>query len=231
MVNRRVFASAAAIAIFLALGVVGDGHQEILEYSARVVAELTDIEGVPLEIVLYERVIPMTPEELVEGHTVFATMNIELIPHKVAKEVNVAGLVECRYDIIGVQVPSLAIERIYAECNVGGSIWLSDPDSAQPTSRHDLEPTGREYLVDPPDGGEPSLVVEYAYWSPRTDEDGLERYERVYCWETFVRPVATNPRTDKPFNFVARVDLDRMEEMGTNRVSVSASDAFFTLGR
>lgn len=229
MVNRKSIALASAILLFVVVQVAGQGGEEIFEYGARVVAEVTDIDGVPIDVSLTRGEAPPSHEQIVEGHTVFHTMDI--IPPAPANQtaINVVGLVECRYEIVNLTIPSFAVDRIWAECNVGGSIYTTEPKSTPPNSPSDLQPTGWEKLVPRPDTGELVHTIEYSYWTTRVASDGSRESVLAYCWETTILDDGTNPHTLKPFNFVSAINPDRLKDGEINRLRIVTADDFFAL--
>lgn len=228
MVNRKVIASASAIILLIALGVAGDGGEEIFEYSARLVAEVTDINGQPIEIDVQHGEAPPSYEQLVEGHIVFHTMDIIPRAPTDITEINLEGLIECRYEVFGIGIPSGSIDRIYAECNTGGRIFTSDPNAPPPTFRTDLTPTGWQKVGKRPDNGLATLTVEYEYWALVSEPGEVPQYEKAYCWETTVQQRGTNPHTGKDFNWVMTLNLERLGDFDVKRLKVQAEEDFFT---
>lgn len=222
--NRKAIALAAALVLLALLGVVGTPEEEILEYSAQVVYELTDIDGVPIQPNLQSPEIPIGQEQIVEGHTVFHTMNMVRPPPPPPKELNIIGLIECRYEILGVRLDLSHIDRIYAECNVGGRIWVSESNRMSPASADMISPTGWERIAYTPDSHVPVLVTEFEYFADVTDELGVTRQTRSYAWETQLLPTGTNPQSGKFYNFVGAVNLDRLRAMGSDHLTVWVGD-------
>lgn len=229
--DRKAIALAVALVLLALIGVAGNPEEEILEYSAQVVYELTDIDGVPLNPNLESPEIPIGQEQIVEGHTVFHTMNMVRPPPPPPKELNIIGLIECRYEILGVALDLSHIDRIYAECNVGGNIWVSESNRSAPTSAQMLTPTGWEMLAYAPDTNAPVLVTEWEYMADIVNAWGETSKVRSYAWETEILPTGTNPSTGKLYNFVGAVNLERLRAMDSNRLTVwvgdLAADAIF----
>lgn len=221
--NRKSIALAAAIILLALIGVVGTPEEEILEYSAGVVYELTDIDGIPIRPNLQTPEIPIGQEQIVEGHTVFHTMNMVRPPPPPPKELNIIGLVECRYEVLGVMLDLSHIDRIYVECNVGGRIWVSESNRMAPQAA-DLTPTGWEWIAYTPDSGLPILVSEFEYFEDAPTEFGEVVKLRRYAWATEIVAQGTNPHTDKPYNFVGAVNLERLRATGTDHLTVWVGD-------
>lgn len=228
MVNRKAFALAAALAFFIPLGVAGDPGDEVFSYAAHIVAELTDIDGIPIEINTNPGVAPLETEQLVEGHTTYVTMNVVKPPPPPQRELNVVGLVECRYEILGVDFPvPTHVDRVFLECNVGGSIFFTPSTSSMVASRDLLVPTGWERVVHTPKSRLPVLVTEYEYLSIERNEFG-EIVERTsYAWETQIVPPETNPHTGKTYNFVGAINLERMYDLRLDRLQMYTAEELF----
>ncbi|MHB8603989.1 MAG: hypothetical protein ACYDCK_01940 [Thermoplasmatota archaeon] len=219
MVNRLVVALASALALFIPMGVVGSGGgppgQSIFQWAASLVATVDDIGGVNLEPSGPIVFIPIEHEQVVEGHIVFTTMEIQRGPPPPPHNVSVVGLIECQVQVDNITVERLHVDHFFAECHTAGNIFTSSSAMPRPGSPGDLWPTGWQHTDYAPDSGQPVVTTEYGYHTQAKDADGNLRDVIAYCWSSKLVDQGTNPATGHPYNFVLSVDVPRLIEMGS----------------
>lgn len=227
MINLRMIGLAAAILLFIPVGMAawpdddpGDGRA-VTEYAVEAAFEVTDvaIANLPREKV-YDRESFHETEQLVEGHTVFVTIDIEYSYVEANGTIDIWGDVHCKYDAhapgreyripvgpyeVPIVIPE-SIDRARAECTVAGQTVVM-PDPAQGVPVSSPAPTGREFPYETP-LGERGSAVEYRYTAMRADGTTTT----LYAWLTPIH----KPWLDfdgRPKNFYCPIPEDRLMEM------------------
>lgn len=152
---------------------------EMAEASAEAMIEATNITLVEATA-QYDRVaVHNMPEQLVEGHTVFATIDIPLIRNVTNWQAEVVGDVSCQTNtstsgvyFFGIPIPT-RIDRARVECQAGGRMYAT-PDpfyDSENTYRSSLRPTGRTW-TDVTPAGQATYTEEYTFTYLREEADG-----------------------------------------------------------
>lgn len=230
MVNRKHFALAAAIALFTPLGVSGAPVDEVVGRSTNLVgAELASLDGVPIprKPVGGVPLPPAVTQEVVEGHAVFAVVEVQR-EYEQVDALAVVGEVSCTWSVIGSRLPAQNyVSRFTPGCRPGDSVIVAERGAPPPSTRGDLVATGWEFVVESPATREPVLVREHRYRVEDTAVDGRPVQRWAFAWETEVRPLEVNPHSGRAFNFVGAVNLDRVTENGIAGVTVWTGDDWF----
>lgn len=95
MLNLRNVTLAAALLLALAVGAYADPYSDVYEASAEVVAEVSNIKILEPATKRVAWTDPIEHENLVEGHSVFVTMEINATRVPVEGNADVIGHVEC----------------------------------------------------------------------------------------------------------------------------------------
>ena len=236
MITLRMLGIAAALLLALPVGfVLADhvpGHAtvpggQILEMSADAVAEVTDITLVEPPVPQDRLQAHNAPEQLVEGHTVFVTWDIQLVPNVTNWTLDITGFVECEnyanvsgeYAVGGVPVPT-RIDRVYAECRAGEVAFATpDPfyDSEDTYQSQMAQPNGR-YIPFTAPNGETGYATEYEYEVASVDWLGQETRKKMYMWSAPVLPEWLHS-DGKPRSWYCPLPVDRLQEMGVTSFS------------
>lgn len=236
MITLRMLGIAVAILvgapIAIALADHIPGHVEvpggeIFRAAAEEAATITDIVlADPPQF--YERAVnEFRPEQLVEGHIVFITIDIPLVANVSNFTVDIIGNVSCETHanatgpkVFGIPFPN-RINELHEECEAGGLVFVTpDPfvDSEETPAQTALEPTGNEAVRQAPNG-EWVRVTEYQYDLITTDWMGQSETRRMYAWSTPVITAWThNDGGEK--RWYAPLPEERLREMGVTDFSV-----------
>lgn len=228
MINLRMIGLAAAILLFIPVGMAAwpdddpnDGAA-VTEYVVDAAFEVTDvaIANLPREKA-YDPDSFQETERLVEGHTVFVTIDLEYDYVEANGTIDIWGDVHCSYDASApgrsytiplgpYSVPIVVPERVdhaRAQCTVmGQTVVMPDPTQGMPMSQP--TPTGRQFPYETPNGARAS-AVEYEYLAERPDG----AVTTLYAWLVPLH----EPWLDfegRPKNFYCPIPEDRLVEMG-----------------
>lgn len=229
MITLRMVAIAAAILVGTPVLVVvadhlpsipgGDPLQEARGTINATVDNITFFEPPPK----YDRVMPSgMPEQLVEGHIVFATIEIPLAVNRSEWNVSIVGSVSCelREDVRGVfsqgGIPfPTEVGPGVVRCQVGEQIFVSpDPFMEPGHTNAAVTPftfSGTSQAEAP--NGEIIDVHEYFFDVTSLGDDGSVRTERMYAWSVPVlEPFLLPDGTVK--NWYCPIPEARLSEMG-----------------
>lgn len=167
------------------------------------------------------------PEQLVEGHTVFLTIEIPLIPNITNWTVDINGDVSCAlnestrgvHGPFGIPIPT-RIDRARLECQAAGEVFAT-PDpfyDSENAFRSSLQPTGNVYPFVAPNG-QPSYTEEYTFFTVRDDEfgDAITRIYYAYAAPILDPWVAPNGETK---SWVIALPDERLREMDVTEWTV-----------
>lgn len=239
MLNKRMIAIAAALLMFFPVGVLAGPAQDTVEAGADLVLE---VKNLVVADPTYERDDPVDwdlvrPEQLVEGHTVFVT--IETTGNVTVQEWNVTvdGHVECRHhgEIKGSWwngVPFVTgAEHVRVECHVGERVVFTpsvyciatgDPTCPNATPSLPMVATGVILPFTTPTG-EQGYVEELSFVNHETDAWGHPVEKTYYAYAT---PVFAPWITDEGQlqNFRTLIPVDRLREMQVSDWEVFAEE-------
>ena len=237
MISLRMLGLASALLLLLPIGVMampddGSGHAEdddsVLDAYQGVTATVYDVvlAQMPRERE-YDAASFHEAEQLVEGHTVFAVIELESRETETNGSVDIMGMVDCKAEagytgptFLGIPLPE-RIDRAHVECRIDEKVVVSpdpfqDPPLAQPT------PTGRLIPFRTPTG-ERAYAEELSYPVQRTQPDGTLGVATHYAWSV---PI-WQPWLDahgRPKNFYAPLPEDKLREMGIGHFKVYHED-------
>lgn len=208
----RMPALAAALFLLVPVG-IGTGQDPVLDMWGEVSAIVTNIELIPpAQNKTYEDNEFFATEKLVEGHTVFATIEFRANVSVDESNVTIDGTVECTHHVdwtgppfFGVPLPG-RINEAHAECRFGERVVITpDPFTGDPgvlgggsAPAPAYVPTGVVYPVLAP-GGQRSYVEELVF-----EHDG----KTWYAWATTVMKPWEREGTLK--NFIAPLPADKL---------------------
>lgn len=228
MITLRMVAIAVAILVGIPItGVVADhlgsfpGGDPWQEAEAAVNATVRDIELVEPPA-RFDRIIDAgMPEQVVEGHTVFATIEIPVAINRSEWNVSVVGSISCDLDTRaegeffgGVPFPT-RIEEGFVRCQVGEQVFLSPDPFMEPGhfsgSVTPFTPTSSWQAEAP--NGELIDVHEYSFGVTRMLDDGTLQTERQYAWSV---PLTTPwiHTNGKLKDWYCPIPEERLAEMG-----------------
>lgn len=167
-------------------------------------------------------------EQLVEGHTVFVTLDIEVRLNMTNGTVNVTGFVECEnyLDVeTGQPIPfPRRIDRAGVECRQGERVIATpdpffDPNNVQNSG---LVATGRLIPFRAP-MGEFGFAEEYVFTTVRVNDWGDETTGTYYAYATPVLEPWLHV-DGRPKSFVAPLPGDRLAQMGVGDFTLLMED-------
>lgn len=156
--NLRMFGIAAAL--LLVPAGLGAATDPIFEIWGDAVAIITDVELVnPPQDVTYNNSEFYAEEQLVEGHTVFATIEFRAYPVESEGNISIDGHVSCDHEVrvdtvpwMGIPIPT-RIERAQVACQVGERVFVTpDPFETGGSSANPPTPTGIVMPFEAPTG-------------------------------------------------------------------------------
>lgn len=172
-------------------------------------------------------------EQLVEGHTVFVTLDIEVRFNETNGSVNVTGFVECRHEVswtgpgartpVGTVFLPGHVDRAGAECRAGERVFATpDPFFDPEVQSSSMAPTGLLLPITTP-SGEEGFVEEYVFTQTRTDQwgDVAERTLYAYAAPIFAPWMHSDGR---PKSFLVSIPTERVLEMGVNDFTIILQD-------
>lgn len=170
-------------------------------------------------------------EQLVEGHTVFATITNELKANVSNATIDITGHIECEHHVnasgpvvFGVPVFN-RVHEAHEECRVGETVFVTpDPfvDPNQQAAFSPMMPTFRTFPFTTP-SGERGESVEYSFEMLTYDALGEPVVRTLYAWETPIYAPWVGPDGD-PKAFYAPLPAGRIMEMGLGDFTVIFAD-------
>lgn len=177
-------------------------------------------------------------EQLVEGHTVFATIDLQAHFEETSGNVTITGLVRCEKDVqyrqwdpigLGFGIP-YKVDHAEAECVVAERVVIS-PDPGQwqaPTVANvwlgPVTPTGVVLPFTSPDGTE-AYSEEFSFDVVREMQDG--RVESHVCYAWAVPVVGTFAAHDGDVkNLYAPLPIPRLQECGAEDYDLDLERSF-----
>lgn len=239
MVNLRMFALASALLFGIPLAVAAwpDPNDPTVP-GGQVFEAYGEAAAYVEDIVLADAPTPPTgrtgdfrEETVVEGHTTFVTLDIQVWRNRTEGTINVTGRVECSHEVrerhwnvpipfVGDAPVPYAIDRAGAECKYGEEVYATpdpffNPGTAQVTP---LQPTGRIFTFRTP-AGEDAYAKEHVF-KLITDDGWTEPLERTYY--AYSTPVLHSwvHADGRPKNFLVPLPEDRLREMGVEHFQV-----------
>lgn len=208
--NWRMIALAAALLLIVPVG-IGTAQDPILDLWGEASAIIQDVELIePPRKKTYNDSDFIEPEQLVEGHTVFVTIDLQPQYENVSAEVDIGGYVSCEhhvaYEAMLYVVPT-NIREAQVECAFGERVVVTpDPFSGDPGSLDDTgalyTPTGQVFPFTVP-GGQSGYLEELVF-----EHEGRD----YLAWATPVlRPFETAQGTK---NFYAPLPLAGLQANG-----------------
>lgn len=230
MITLRMLAIASAILVSLPIGFALAHHAadhvlvpggEVVNYGLEAAAHVRDITLVepPGN---YDRVSPeKVSEQLVEGHTVFVTWDIQRVHNATPWSADVVGSIGCdpHVNVSGEYWgPDLfwptRVDEAHVECWANGTVIVTpdpfyDSDDAQESS---MQPTGRTIPFTTPTG-QTGHATEYVYEAVSTDWLGESTSRTLYAWSVPVLdPWLHSDGGTK--SWYCPLPVDRLQEMG-----------------
>lgn len=206
--NWRMLGLAAALLLVVPVG-IGAGDTPLLDLWGEASAIVSDVELFqPPQKKTYDPDQFYAEEQLVEGHTVFATIEFRANVSEAAENITIDGVVHCEDHVEAdtwMGIP-YRVRHAQAECYVGQRVVVTpDPFSGNPGSLANLSlsslsyhPTGNTFPVRSPDG----------QWGT-VEELWFEVDDRQYfAWATPVfEPWSWGEKTK---NFIVPLPTDRL---------------------
>lgn len=167
----------------------------------------------------------LIPEEVVEGHTTFVTIQRTAKAVEQDGHLNITGFVSCTYGVDAnhsfaagaVPVPR-RVNRAWVDCGHGTRVVVS-PGLAATSSAGPMTPTGRLVPVETP-SGERGFAEEFVFAVTEEAWDGTLVSHDRYAWATPVFPAwVHHDGTVK--NFWMPLPLDRLEAMGIREFDIT----------
>ena len=198
MLNLRNTALAAALILAFAMSANADPYSDVYEASGSVVAEVSNIKLIEPAYKYNVSKGELVPENLVEGHTVFVTMDIAAEATPVEGHIEVEGYVHCEHEanttqtsyyLLGVPVPVVSsVNYVRARCDVYEGLVATPTIYCQVTGDWDC---------DPPAFGAAPVMVPTGTILPFVTPDGQQAEAEELTF------VATPPGEDAPRSFYA----------------------------
>jgi hypothetical protein len=234
MINTRMLAVASALALFVPAVAVAlpsmwpgdDPSALIVEGGAEQYARVDNITTVdPPQSYVTDMNTTLGHEQLVEGHTTFAT--IDIVKHAVSEHgsVNLMATVNCYAETgwdgdtwFGIPFPS-HVHTTTAQCIENATLVAMPNPLYQPsTQRSSLAPDGNVYPFTTPTG-ETGYETEYSFDVSYQDADGYVHHQTQYAWG--VSPV--HPWVDASGvvrSLYMSLPSDKLAEMGIHDFSI-----------
>lgn len=221
MINLRMLALASALLLLLpvAAWAYPSGDEMVVEGGAQGVLEITDVAlaelGDPRTV---EPNSTFGHEQLVEGHTVFAVIDIRTTVVNTSGNFTVDGLVSCSYhaegesrSFLGLVSYPTHVDRVEVDCLEQHRVVVMPSPVAQSSSMSPLTPNGDVLRYVTPKG-EVGYADEYTFVESWTTPDGREHHATRYAWGTDVmHPWTTRAGHEK--NVLLPLPPDRLVEM------------------
>lgn len=202
MVTLRMLgiASALLVAIPVGVGLADHTPDHVLVQGGEVANAGLHAAGTVTDVVLldtfttYDReFVSDWPEQLVEGHTVFVTLETRLVPNVTNWTADIVGNVDCETHVSGegsffgnLPIIPRRINEAHAECEAHGVVFVTpDPfynSSQQSSYSTQMEPTGEEIPFVAPNGIA-GVATEYSYEVIQVDPwTGQQTSATWYAW-------------------------------------------------
>lgn len=239
MLNLRMLAVASALFLFVPVGVLANGpQQDVIEVTGDVVAEVSDIILVEPKPKPHAASYPLASEQLVEGQSVFVTMDAVTEVEDLEGNVTIEGFARCENSAkvsyswwYGIPVPT-KVEDVRAECHVGERVVFTPTIyctlAGQPqcgTSGGPLDgappmtPTGHLVNVDTP-AGDRAYAEELSFTMREPDGAGGWHERTYYAWAVPVlKPWIGGD--GKPKNVWLPIPEARLAQMGEQHYSAT----------
>ncbi|HUR67935.1 MAG TPA: hypothetical protein VM370_01715 [Candidatus Thermoplasmatota archaeon] len=202
---------------------------EIVNFGLGEAATVTDLALIQPPGEYFTNDSMLRPEQLVEGHTVFLTMDIVLEKRVKNFTQELVGNVTCEFHEQGsgeffggiVPVPS-HFDELHEECHAAGMGFVTpDPfiDSDDQTLiGATLTPTGNTPTVTAPNGEE-TQVTEYSYDITTENWLGEQQTRHLYAWSAPVLDPWTHS-DGRTMNWYCPIPEERLVEMGLRHFRV-----------
>lgn len=236
MINIRMFAIAGALFLILPVGVLAGPLQDTVSFAAQEAASVTNVDVLRPATKCAPISGNLTPEQVVEGHTTFVTLDEISDCKAIEGNVTVDGLVHCETHgslrtswiyVAGVAVPIVThVDGVREECNVGGrvvvtpTIYCTLTGDAQcnfsPANTRTaplLFPTGEVIPLMSPDG-------QYAY---AEEFSFIANGRTYYAWATPIMRPWLDPAGHTK-DFLVPVPSERLRAMDTNDFKIVFED-------
>ena len=236
MINIRMFAIAGALFLIVPVGVMAGPLQDTVDAAVQEGASVTNIDVLRPA----QKCAPISgdlrPEQLVEGHTTFVTMDAVSDCKVLEGNVTVDGLVHCETHgslrtswiyVAGVAVPIVThVDGASEECNLGGRVVVTPTiyctltgdaqcnfSPANTQSAPIMFPTGNSIPVMSPD-------KQYGY----AEEYSFAAGDRTYfAWATPIMRPWIDPAGHMK-DFLVPVPAERLREMDTSDFHIVFED-------
>lgn len=231
MITLRMLAIASALLVGLPVGFVLADHAighvqtpggEVVNYGLEAAATVTDITLLepPARYDRYEAL--NAPEQLVEGHTVFVTWDIQLVKNVTNWTMDIVGNVDCQDHVNasgeywGPVLWPTRVDEAHVECEAFGQVFVT-PDPFVDSQRSEatpLTPTG-EYVPYTTPAGETGYATEHVYEVTSTDWLGQTTTTTYYAWSVPIMQPWMH-EDGKPRSWYCPLPVDRLQEMGVS---------------
>lgn len=246
MITLRMIGIAVAILLGLPIATVLADHVpghvqvpggELVNAGAREAGRISDIVLIRPPPT-YERTgNEFRPEQVVEGHIVFVTIDIQLVEKVSNFTFDIAGNISCELHSSGegeffggiVPVPR-QFDEFHEECEAAGVVFVTpdpfiDSQNADPPTSAALQPNGRTFQRQAPNG-EWIEITEYEFTKPETDwmgeTTGMKTY---YAWSVpTITPWTHDDGSTK--KWFCPIPEDRLGEMGETHFTAFLESAF-----
>jgi hypothetical protein len=215
MGNLRMLGIASALLLLVPFGYAAQPWTVFDTYN-EVYAAVSDLEVLNLpDKKVYDPNSFFAEEQPVEGHTVFATIELRANTSEVEGNVTIAGVIDCRHDVEYdyeiFPIPS-RVRRAEVGCVIGERVVVYPVNYTSNSGQSsDFTPTGRVIPFTPP-SGVPVYAEEFSFLLTETNNDGLVVERTMFAWATPVVPPWTTD-AGKVKNFMMPIPLDRILEM------------------
>lgn len=228
MVNLRMFAIASALLLIpAAYAVVPVPGGTVLEYYGEAAAYVEDVVITSFPAPVTGRTGDFREEQLVEGHTTFVTLDIEVEREQKNGTIDIEGYIRCEhkarvnFTYLGGYVPfPTYVDYAGSECRAGEQVVIV-PDPFVSTSSafvSPLQPTGRILTFTAPNG-QSAYMEELTFHTLDSDDWGEPVRRDYYAWTSPILP-AWISHDGRPKSFFAPLPEDRLREMGVEHFQV-----------
>lgn len=248
MFSIRTLWIAAALALFgpivgfaLSQSIPNDGDPQdtVVHTQGDVQAYVTNVTALrPPDSRPYDPNSLVKTERLVEGHTVFTTIEITRQGNLSRGTVNLTGDIHCWYDvgsdtwvipvlgIFNVAIPT-RLDHASAECTWDDKVIIH-PQVGVPLYDAMLVPTGRTWVTESP-LGDPAVITEYSFQAPVNETDGTQVLKTFYAWSAPVLPAWVSPDGHE-MRWIAQIPDDTRMAAGENELHCEPWSALPHLG-
>lgn len=201
MPNIRMFALAGALLLLIPVGVLAGPQSDVYQAEAEVEAQVSNIHLLEPQVNGSPINVGVMPEQVVEGHTTFVTIEARVNATKVEGNVTVDGFVNCEYHgeattsgkLLGLLPYVTGVKDVNVHCHVGDRVIITPTLYCQVMGNFQcgsstahfplLTPTGNVYPFTSPTG-QAAYIEEYQFERTMDDGYGGLMTTTYYAWAT-----------------------------------------------